>query len=109
VRYYREGFQGCLDVRLLVEDGSQDPAVLAINRELDRAVNNGALEDLWADMMLPRLTEEHVSTIGSLSTFTHDAWSTLLVEANTWELHQATAITGFLRDLGDKGQLSLRE
>lgn len=106
VIYYREGW---IDLDLVEKEYSQDLPRPASDRELDVLVTDGALKDSDVIKVLPRLKREHISTVGSLCTFTRDVWSTLPVEVNVWKLDQATAIAGFSQDIGKKGQLSLRD
>ncbi len=99
VRYYQDE---CVDISLLEDDPSQDPATPAIEQ------NFGSLKNANVDSVLLRLKREKDSTIGSLCTFTYNVWRTLPVEVNTFVLLQATAIAGLSQDLGKDGQLSLR-
>lgn len=92
-----------------VEEGTADPEILALDWEIKNEFNRGALHDFNEDWQLPQLLWEHVSTPSSLCTLTYSNWSTLVFEVNTWELHQATVIPGFLNGIGEKGGHSLRD
>jgi len=106
VRYYRDG---CVDIRLRENDPSQSPGERAKEEEFDIMVTDATLENENVDLVLPRLKYEHTSTAGTLCTFTYDEWRTLRVEVNTWELSDGRAIGGLLQDLGEDGQLSMRD
>jgi len=100
---------GLVDTRLRENDPSQSPEERAREDDFDIMVTDATVENEDAYLVLPRLKDEHISTAGSLCTFTYDVWRDLRVEVNTWELSRSSAIGGLLQDLGDDGQLSMRD
>ncbi len=45
---------------------------------IDKAIEKGALHHLHGNIVLPRISDEHMSTVRSLCTIARDTWSDLL-------------------------------
>jgi len=108
LKYYRETFYECSKLWEQQSDGNSDPAVQVASDAIDKAIDEGALHHINGDIVLPRISDEHISTIPSLCTLARDTWTDLLFAANKWELHRANEITLFLTDIGESGRLGVR-
>jgi hypothetical protein len=108
LKYYRETFYECSKLWEQQSDGNSDPAVQVACDAIDKAIDEGALHHINGDIVLPRISDEHISTIPSLCTLARDTWIDLLFAANKWELHRANEITLFLTDIGESGRLGVR-
>lgn len=108
LKYYRETFYGCSELWNQLDDGNSDPAMRVACDATEKAINEGGLYHINGDIVLPRILDEHISTIPSLCTLTRDTWTSLLFAVNKWELHQANEIALFLTDIGESGRLGVR-
>jgi len=108
LKYYSETFYECSKLWQQRSDGNSDPAVQVACDAIDKAIEKGALYYINGDIVLPRISDEHISTVRSLCTLARDTWSDLLFAANKWELHRANEITLFLTDIGESGRLGVR-
>jgi hypothetical protein len=108
LKYYRETFYECSKLWEQQSDGNSDPAVQVASDAIDKAIDEWALNHINGDLVVPRISDEHISTIPSLCTLARDTWTDLLFAANKWELHRANEITLFLTDIGESGRLGVR-
>lgn len=105
LHYYREVFYQCSESW---PQKSKNPVARSTWDAIDKAIQEGALHHLNADIVLPRIWRERISTIPSLCNLARDTWSELLFAVNKWEVHRANEITLFLTDIGERGRLGMR-
>lgn len=75
LKYYRETFYECSKLWQQRSDGNSDPAVQVASDAIDKAIDEGALHHINGDIVLPRISDEHISTVRSLCTLARDTYT----------------------------------